>query len=224
MLIEELRTDLFRSAMLETGSSEDSGKALQWLETARKDPGAISQKADLSDVMLYRHGDGKVTDERIKDEIACLKTTLKEREVTSWCQPQAFNRKEHFCGLIITKIKDTYFWLMQVVEEPGIIGSAQIGPSVQTDAIREGAANSQVYSGLFSNPERSRIVFDVIHSEEGGRFYRDKKRFMCLLLPEGEVKINGPKYKLVSGGAVKKLVQKENVLNIFARNFLAILL
>lgn len=196
-----------------------------WLKERRAQTAIRSRRVSLSEVMEHRFGARTVTDDRIKDCVALVKTVLHEREVREWAQPLMFSPVEHLCGLILKKAGGDYYGLMQAVEEPGIIGSCQVGPTVQTDIMpNAGKGVRQNYLPLFDNPRNGTLLFDGVQSEEGGRFFRDKKRYRAILLSANAVTHPEERYRWVPMGCLKRALSRENTVNMYVRTFMAMLL
>jgi len=224
LIDDPLRWELFRA----TARRQRAGceELLAWLEEHRRAAQLRSEKVGLSEAMKARFGDPSVTDGRLEDQIALLKITLHEREVKTWCQPLMFDRTEQLCGLVIRRAATGFEALVQAVEEPGIVDSVQLGPTVQTDVSRSRPdPPEQGYRASFERRlERQQILFDVVLSEEGGRFFRDQRRYAAVLSEDGHPHTPAENWRWASLSDLKQAIETPNVVNIFARTALAILL
>ena len=61
------------------------------------------------------------------------------------------------------------------------------------------------------------------HSEEGGRFFRDQKRYVAILLPESRLPSAEEGYRWASINALKTAVELTNKVNVFARTLVAMI-
>lgn len=219
-----MRLQIFKSIIEARDDEAELISVFEWLKHFRSRPSLESEKVPLSEVMLNNFGSHEVTEKSLEDEFVFIKSTLHEREVKSWCQPLMYSRHEHLCGLIVRESQGKHQALLQLIEEPGNNFGFQIGPTVQTNITRSNLFNfDQPYFLAFKTLKTKNVLFDVFLSEEGGRFYKDKKRYVGILLRDNEIDNNYHLYKWVSLGAFQKAVQTENVVNIFARTLLSIL-
>lgn len=222
---DSLRLELYSNIVQGLNSGDELKQTLQWLEDLRAHPTILSEKVTFSQIMKKLYGTDDVNDHRIQNFFVCVKTILHEREIKEWTQPLMMHQKEEICGLIIKKIKNSFYCLLQALEEPGIIGTYQIGVTVQTDVLSDtNSLRNQQYLKFFENLSDKKVLFDVILSDEGGRFFKDKKRYLGILVTEDWLKDEDYGYRWVSVATIKKLIAIPNTVNIFARTLFAILL
>ncbi|MEO1273395.1 MAG: NDP-hexose 2,3-dehydratase family protein, partial [Myxococcota bacterium] len=70
---------------------------------------------------------------------------------------------------------------------------------------------------------RGTVRYDVVQSEEGGRFFHDQNRNVALEVGEDFPLNPPPDFIWLTLGQVKHLIQFSNVLNIGARSLMAAL-
>lgn len=222
---DSLRLELYKNIVRDFDTETELKQTLQWLEDIRTRPTILCEKVALSQIIQGPPGANDVNDYNTKNFIICVRTVLHEREIKGWTQPLMINTNRETCGLIIKKVGGSFYCLVQALEEPGIINGYQIGPTVQT-GIPAGpdSLKNQPYLKFFENPLDEQIVFDVALSDEGGRFFKDTKRYLGILISEEELENDDPRYHWVSMATIKKLIAIPNTVNIFARTLLAILL
>lgn len=197
---------------------------LQWIEELRARRATESEKVALAEAMRANFGDAAVLDERVRNSVACLRIELQEREVRAWCQPLLFDPSERLCGLLVAVREGRLCALLQGVEEPGIIGGVQLGPTVQTDdRLPDGWLPPQVYAPFLREAAEGGALLDVTQAEEGGRFFHDKKRYLAALVRPESVPKPGARHRWVSLAATKRAVELTNLVNIFARSLVAML-
>lgn len=224
MISRELRLQIFKNIIEDRDDEAELIGVFEWLKHFRSRPRLESEKVPLCAVMLNNFGSRDVMEKNLEDEFVFIKSTLHEREVKSWCQPLMYSQYEHLCGLIVRESQGKHHALLQLIEEPGNNYGFQIGPTVQTNVTRSNLSIiDQPYFVAFKSLKTKNVLFDVFLSEEGGRFYKDKKRYVAILLRDEEIDNNYHHYKWVSLGTFQKAVQTENAVNIFARTLLSIL-
>jgi len=217
--------ELYQNITEGRNSAVEFKKTMQWLEELRALPTIFCEKVAFSQIMQGTHGAHDINDNSIKDFVICVRTVLHEREIRGWTQPLMINQKVEICGLVIKKSVNSFYCLVQALEEPGIINGYQIGPTVQTGILAgPDYLKNQPYLKLFENPSAKQLIFDVVLSDEGGRFFKNTKRYLTILVSESELDNDNPRYRWVSVATIKKLVAIPNTVNIFARTLLSILL
>src|SRR3989338_8353131 len=222
---DSLRAELYKNITDGLNSPVELKQTMQWLEELRALTTIFCEKIALAQIMQVLRGANDINDNSIKDFVICVKTILHEREIRGWTQPLMINQKVEICALVIKKSGNSFYCLVQALEEPGIINGFQIGPTVQTGILAgPDSLKNQPYLKLFENPSANQLVFDVVLSYEGGRFFKNTKRYLAILVSEGELDNDNPRYRWVSVATIKKLVAIPNTVNIFARTLLSILL
>ena len=103
------------------------------------------------------------------------------REVQCWDQPILKDEDLGIIGLITTIINDTPHFLIQCRAELGYIDTICFAPTIQYSKFEkrlESGWSSPNYMEIFINDSYGKIIYDTIHSEEGGRFYHFRGRYI----------------------------------------------
>lgn len=113
--------------------------------------------------------------------VNAVKVDTKCREVNHWCQPMIKDHRLGFVGFIICYINETLHFLVQGKCEAGSFDKLLLGPTVQCSGYLQTLEHNQPeYLELFTNSSRDKIKYDVVQSEEGGRFYQIQDRHMII--------------------------------------------
>lgn len=178
---------------------------------------------------LYDLSNWKMINNRFKNingypfEIVFCKLTIEGREVTEWCQPLLAATGSATFGLICCEDDSTLKVLVRLKPEIGCFDKIELGPTVQEEAfysnIRDEVIN-YFYKKLDRNED---VIFDVMLSEEGGRFYHEQNRNVILMINKDELVINNKDYVWCEFGTLNMLTQINNCLNIQLRNMLTML-
>ena len=216
---ERLRAEIQRSRIAASDPVEFFS-VLSWLREARSRAKLSARKVSLGRVLARRTGSPRVTDEKVRDDFVCIKSVLLGREIHYWSQPLMAGHAQLY-GLFLRRAAGRWWALLQAVEEAGIAGGCQVGPTVQTDA-PEFDGQRQIHLAAFRDLRGKSVVFDVTQSSEGGRFHKDRKRYVALI--GGDSLPSGDRYRWVSLPTLLRVVREENAVNIFARTFVSTLL
>jgi oxidase EvaA len=214
VLKERLRSEIRASRILPEDPVEFFA-VRSWLKEMRSRPQVSAEKIPLRKASALRSGRPA-----LQTEIVCVKSGLLGRETFSWSQPLLAGRYQLY-GLILRRAAGRWWALVQAVEEAGVVGGCQIGPTVQTDAPRF-PGQEQPHLGAFQDLRGKTVIFDVTQSSEGGRFYKDRKRYLAMV-SGSEVLPTGNRHRWVTLPTLFRAVREENTVNMFARTFVSTL-
>lgn len=148
--------------------------------------------------------------------------SIEGREVKRWTQPLFEATGIATFGLISANYQDKKLFLVNCKSEIGSLDKMEIGPSIQLEPT--GSINNSVYN-LFKKKllEKSSIKYDVILSEEGGRFYHEQNRNIIIEINYEEINNLPEGYFWVDYKTLNLLQQVNNTINIQLRNLLSLL-
>ncbi|MDD3382591.1 MAG: NDP-hexose 2,3-dehydratase family protein [Bacilli bacterium] len=147
---------------------------------------------------------------------------IEGREVRKWSQPLFESKGIALFGLFTTIINQTRKFLVKIKAEVGTFDIFELGPTIQKEFIEE--FNNKVEL-LFEEKLKNKknILYDVLLSEEGGRFYHEQNRNTIIDIKENEL-LDLPKdYAWVDYKTINYLIQSNNIVNIQLRNLMALL-
>src|SRR5690606_38069026 len=108
------------------------------------------------------------------------------REVTSWRQPLLAPHATALAGLMVRRLNGRLHALVRAEALPGYRDVVELGPTVRSVAAGRPAATAdqeQLLEHLLSAPPR-RVRYDVVQSEEGGRFLHAQTRYLIVEAPD----------------------------------------
>lgn len=150
--------------------------------------------------------------------------SINGREVQNWTQPLFKAIGKAVFGLITTNIDGVKKYLVSAKPEIGSFDKIEIGPSVQMEPIHKIEDDNSVEAIFRAELQnKASIRYDVLLSEEGGRFYHEQNRNVILEIDYKKLQ-NPPKgYFWVDYSVLNYLVQINNCINIQLRNLLSLL-
>ena len=180
-------------------------------------------------VPLYELKDWELTDDGIRchhsysfDVIYC-DIEVEGREVRRWTQPLFRANGMALFGLFTTIKAGKRLFLVHAVAEPGCLDGMELGPTVQREAVCSHAPDTVETFFLQQYEKRDGILYHVILSEEGGRFYQEQNKNVILeILPEQLPELPEG-YFWADYRTLNLLTQVNNCLNIQLRNLLSLL-
>lgn len=139
-----------------------------------------------------------------------------------WVQPIIVQPEIGFLGLIVREVDGVLHVLVQAKAEPGNINAVQLSPTVQaTRSNYTGVHNgSKVrFIEYFNGTRPSRILVDVLQSEQGAWFLRKRNRNMVVEVFEDLVE--HPNFRWLSVAGIREMLHHNNLVNMDLRTVLA---
>lgn len=224
-----LSVDFFLSSVYPYSKYKTLEEILEWLQWFRKNNNNIVEKINISDLKKWyieketgniRHESGKFF------SIEGVKIQTKDREIRTWCQPIMNQPEVGILGIIVKKVEEIYYFLMQAKTEPGNIDGYQISPTVQATAsnytkVHGGNLPKFVEIFLKRHEGTVKIIYEGLQSEEGARFWKKNNLNIILEVGEHELEEIPPEFYWMTLYQLKKLLLKDNVVNACARSALS---
>ncbi|MGW4055367.1 NDP-hexose 2,3-dehydratase family protein [Streptomyces sp. NPDC004779] len=139
-----------------------------------------------------------------------------------WQQPIIRQPEVGILGILTKEFEGIPHFLMQAKMEPGNRNLLQLSPTVQATRsnytqVHRGAGVR--YIEYFTDPDKGRVLTDVLQSEHGSWFFRKSNRNM-LVEAVGEVPLHED-FCWLTLGQIGELLRADNVVNMDARTVLA---
>jgi oxidase EvaA len=152
-------------------------------------------------------------------EVIPIKVTIEGREVTKWMQPMIKAKQEGICVFIIKRINGIFHFLVQGKVECGNFDIVEMAPTVQclTGNYKETGPGKLPYLDYVLNAGQDQIIYDVMQSEEGGRFYHEQNRNMIVEADETLSTDTSDNYIWLTLRQIQKFILFNNFFNIQAR-------
>ncbi|MEL6177339.1 MAG: NDP-hexose 2,3-dehydratase family protein [Myxococcota bacterium] len=218
--------DRFEQALYTSLVASKSWKSIPdvfgWLTRHKCDTRLVTRLCSVRDVEGWRLAEGIIAHEggRYFDVIG-VDVRLNHREIAAWQQPLLRQRNKGLVGMILKPIEGVLHMLVRARTEAGNIDLVEVGATVQCVPDRI-APQQEPFLEWFTEL-RGTVRYDVVQSEEGGRFFHDQNRNVALEVGEDFPLNPPPDFIWLTLGQVKHLIQFSNVLNIGARSLMAAL-
>jgi oxidase EvaA len=170
----------------------------------------------------------EVTDAAIRHEaglyfsVIGVDVTAHTREATRWSQPLLHHEGMGLVGFLCQRQDGVLHLLARGSLEPGNRDGMEIGPTVACSevAARSGRFCAPLFLDRFLDPAGGVVRYDVVQSEEGGRFHHFQNRYMLVELPPDAALDAPAHYVWMTLGQLWRMARHGHV-NIEARNLLA---
>lgn len=150
--------------------------------------------------------------------VIAVRVRAGSREVNTWTQPLLKSSSCGLVGFIAKRIGNILHFLIQAKVEPGNFDVVEMAPTVSCSNYEARAATHRGarFLDIFVNAPASSIKYDVIQSEEGGRFFHFQNR--CMVVEIGDMpSLSVPdNYIWMTLGQMMELVRR-GYFNIEAR-------
>lgn len=216
--------DLLKSARTSDGL-HSMGQILSWLSglKSRYDMFVYYKPIDKLEGW-HRTGMEIANDAGKYFRVIGVQVNISNREVQSWDQPLMQPLQQGVCAFIIKKIGGVYHFLVQAKLECGNYDILELAPTVQCLTGNVFTAKERPpFVDYILNASREQIRYDVLQSEEGGRFYREQNRNMIIEADE-DFPLEVPEhYTWMTLNQINNFLKFNNFLNIQARSILSAL-
>ena len=158
-------------------------------------------------------------------QIIGVNVTIENREVSTWCQPLVQPMQEGICAYIIKKINGIYHFLIQAKMECGNFDVLELAPTVQclTGRIPDDLKLRPHFYDYILHVAPKQIIYDVLQSEEGGRFYKEQNRNMIIEVGDDFPLEVPERYTWMTLEQIYQFLRFNNYLNIQSRSLIAAL-
>ncbi|MCM3921336.1 NDP-hexose 2,3-dehydratase family protein [Frankia sp. AiPs1] len=148
------------------------------------------------------------------------------REVARWSQPMFRPTGRGVIAFVAKWVKGTMHLLVHARTEPGTGDVVEMSSTVNCDPdnYREfGADQRPQFLDLVLSTPPERVLIDVVHSEEGGRFYHAENRYQVVLASDDLPLDVPPDFTWMTVDQLSHFVRYGNHVNVGARSLLTCL-
>jgi oxidase EvaA len=154
-----------------------------------------------------------------------VRVTIDNREISSWCQPLIQPMQQGVCAFIVKRINGIYHFLVQAKMECGNFDVLELAPTLQclTGSVPREPELRPLFYDLVMNASKTKVLYDVLQSEEGGRFFREQNRNMMIEVGADFPNELPERYTWMTLGQIYEFLRFNNYLNIQSRSLIAAL-
>ncbi len=144
--------------------------------------------------------------------------------VPEWSQPIVQQPEIGILGVMTRVIDGVRHFLLQAKVEPGNTNGLQLSPTEQatrSNFTRVHGGAQAPYHQYFVEPGRARILIDRLQAEQGSRILRKRNRNMIVEVEDDIAVLDG--FCWLTLGQIKRLLQRDNLVNMSLRSVLSCL-
>lgn len=222
------QTDDFTAALVR--SYEQPGRArhtmadiLHWITDTRSRVESIAERMPLAQVNGWHRDQGRIRHESgLFFTVIGVDVVATGREVSGWSQPMFEPCDEGLVAFVVRQIDGVLHALVHLRAEPGYVDVVELAPTVQCtpsnlDALPPSA--QPPYLPVVTEAEADHIRYDAVQSEEGGRFFCARNRYV--VVEAGDLDDDRPDYRWMTLAQMADLMRHSNYLNVQARSLIA---
>jgi oxidase EvaA len=200
----------------------------QWISASRKKATLNSMLVALDDIEGWQRDDctGNITHDsgRFFSIIGVHVRHRVEREELEWDQPIIEQPETGILGILARQINGVLHFCLQAKEEPGNINKIQLSPTVQATYSNYTGAHggaTPLFLDLFCGPERTRILFARLQTEDGGRFLYKSNRNMIVVAENDVPQEQLEGFIWLTLRQIMRLMNQDNLVNACTRSILS---
>lgn len=216
--------DLLKSAKTTEGVHSMS-QLLFWLSGLKSKYDLFVSYKPIDKLIGWHRTDMEIANDNDKFfRVIGVNVSISNREVLSWCQPLVQPLQQGICAFIIKKIGGVYHFLVQAKLECGNNDVFELAPTVQCLTGNVFAARQKPpFTDYILNAPKDQVLYDVLQSEEGGRFFREQNRNMIVEADDAFPLEVPDHYIWMTLNQINNFLRFNNYLNIQARSILSAL-
>lgn len=214
--------DILKSARTKEGL-HSMPQILSWLSGLKSRYDLFVSNKPIDKLNGWHRTDNEIANNDNKFfRIIGVKVSISNREVTSWCQPLVQPLQQGLCAFIVRKIGGIYHFLVQAKLECGNYDVMELAPTVQCLTGNVFATDKKPpFTEYVLNARKEQVLYDVLQSEEGGRFFREQNRNMIVEAGKDLPQELPEHYMWMTLHQINHFLKFNNYLNIQARSILS---
>ncbi|MEU8552276.1 NDP-hexose 2,3-dehydratase family protein [Streptomyces roseoverticillatus] len=209
------------------GALHTDDEVLGWLTETKACRELVQRSIPLSAVeRWYRTEDEIGHEEGHHFTVVAASVRATGREVTQWTQPLLAPVEQGLAAFVTRRIGGVRHVLVRAETEAGVLDVAELAPTVQClpEQVRGLPPGARPrYFDVVTAAAPSRVLYDAVQSEEGGRFHHADNRYRIVEVGEEFPVETDPDFRWVGVGQLAGLLRHSNYVNIQARTLLACL-
>ncbi|MFF9852783.1 NDP-hexose 2,3-dehydratase family protein [Streptomyces litmocidini] len=210
------------------GAVLSDAELLSWFTGERSRHHVRARRVPLNSLPGWKRGEEAITHEEGRYfDVVAVSAQAGNREVTRWTQPLIEPVERGVTAFLTRTIDGVPHVLVHARVEGGFLDTVELAPTVQYtpgNYAHLPAEARPAFLDFTLGVDPSRIRYEAVHSEEGGRFLNAESRYLLVEVTEEEAPLDAPAgYAWVSPAQLTSLTRHGHYLNVQARTLLACL-
>lgn len=209
-----------------SGAAWSLTEILSWVTGMRTRTEIRARLGPLVAAEGWLHRDGRISHESGRYfDVMGVQVRADGREVGQWTQPMIQPRSDGIIAFLVRPIDGVLHMLVCARPEPGFADVIELAPTVQCLPGNYGHLPADQWPPFLADVLAARpdqVRFDAVLSEEGGRFYHARNRYLIVetdAVPDGD----RDDYRWLTLAQLTELLAHSFYLNVQARSLVACL-
>lgn len=212
----------------DTGALHSDTELLSWFTAERSRHDVRARRIPLDRVAGWRRGERSIDHEAGRYfRVVAVAVQAGSREVTGWTQPLFEPVGLGVTAFLVRRVEGVPHVLVHARVEGGFLDTVELGPTVQYTPDNHAHLTGEdrpPFLDQVLGADPSRVLYEAVHSEEGGRFLNAESRYLLVEADEDQAPLDAPPgYRWATPGQLTSLVRHGHYLNVQARTLLACL-
>ncbi|OKI94208.1 NDP-hexose 2,3-dehydratase [Streptomyces sp. CB02058] len=224
---QEFRRSVIRSSSADRSGLHGVGEILSWITETRTRHEVSARRIPLREVTGWtRRPDAVVHDSGLFFKVIGIEVETEGREVTGWTQPVVEPVGTGINAFLVKRVDGVLHALVNARVQPGFLDVIELAPTVQCTPdnytwLPPGARPRFLDDVLDARPDR--IRFESLLSEEGGRFFHARNRYLVIETDADHAPDPGPDFRWLTLHQLVGLLRHSHYVNVEARSLIACL-
>ncbi|NUS14218.1 MAG: NDP-hexose 2,3-dehydratase [Streptomyces sp.] len=224
---EDFRTALLRSCSDDAGGLLGTGEILSWITETRTRHEVRAETVPLRDVRGWVRDGRTVSHESgLFFNVMGVGVRAGHREIGGWHQPMVEPIGIGVNALLVKRVDGVLHVLVHARVQPGYLDVTELAPTVQATPGNytwlPAAARPRFLDEVLAAPPEA-IRFDSLLSEEGGRFFHARNRYLIVETDPGHAPDPGADFRWLTLHQLVGLLRHSHYVNVEARSLIACL-
>lgn len=213
------------------GALHSDTELLSWFTAERSRHDIRADLLPLAGLPGWRRGESTIENaQRRYFSVVAVRVEAGSREVTGWTQPLFEPHGTGIAAFLVRRFGGVPHVLVHARAEAGFLDTVELGPTVQCTPAATAHLPEEhqppfldyVLAAQRSHP--SRVRYEAVHSEEGGRFLNAESTYLLIEADESTAPLVPPTgFRWATAEQLTSLVRHNHYVNVQARSLLACL-
>ncbi|HXR70962.1 NDP-hexose 2,3-dehydratase family protein [Actinocrinis sp.] len=208
----------------QAGAAVGTVELLSWFTEQRARLEFTAKQVPLAGLPGWRRTDEAIVREDGRHfQVVAVDVKASSREVSGWSQPLFEPNGLGIAAFVVKRIEGVLHVLAHAKIESGFLDTVELGPTVQCRPGNYDESEQPFLLDYVLGADPSRIRFDTIHSEEGGRFLNAEFRYLIVEADDSLPAHLPEEYTWVTAWQLGDLLLHGHYVSVQARSLVACL-
>jgi oxidase EvaA len=210
-----------------SGSLHSDAEVRSWITQRRAEHDVSVASIGLANTQGWRHDPHAVSHERGHHfSVVAVDVVSGRREVAAWSQPLIEPHGTGIAALFVRRVDGVRHVLLRARAEAGFLTVVELGPTVQCTVQNYSHLPRASWPPYLDEVQKRRgsAVYDVLLSEEGGRFLNAQSHYVIIEIDDEDLApLESEEFRWVSLRQVDELLRYSHNLTVQARTLITAL-